>query len=226
MRPLRLAVLALALLAPTTAHAQAFPAAVAKLFEAVNSLAFSVSSGTLPASGAAAGDCGPGEVCTYRLEVFLDLPSPDGVWFELAFGTGVLRGFGVADPAVDFRGSARTLPSLAAYVSTDRLPGGSTVIPYAGVMTGFTQLWNSRGYDPEGVPFAVSGEAFEVGATAGLYLDATPLRGFYAGVGYHRRPFDALNWSLPAGAALPAGWPRTLDLSSFEVLVGWQLRLP
>jgi hypothetical protein len=223
MRPLRLFALALALL-PTAAHAQ-LPGAVAQLFNSFNSIAFSVSGGALTADGVT-GDCAFGEVCAYHLEVYLDLPAPEGLWFELALGTGVLRGFAMEEPSLDFRGSARTLPTLGAYVSTDRTPLGHLLIPYAGVRTGFTHLWNARGYDAEGVPYTVSGEAFEYGFTGGVYVEAVPLRGLYAGVSYTRRPFDALNWSLPGGGALPEGWPRALDLSAWELALGWQLRLP
>lgn len=226
MPPLvRHALLLFALLSlPATPASGQVTSIIAGLFNSVNSIAFSAGGAILIADDAVAGDCGPG-ACALHLQVLLDLPSPEGVTLEIGLGTGVLRGFRLADPTVDFYGSARSLPSVAVYATTDHVMGTSVVLPYAGMRVGFSQLWNARAYDLAGQAYSVSGEAFDFGLVGGLWLARTALRGLYLEVALDHRRFDSLNWSFPGAPVLPPNWPRALDLSSFEVTLGWQFRL-
>jgi hypothetical protein len=194
------------------------------LFRSVNSVSFSGGTGVLLGGQDVEGTCGIG-ICALHLEVMLDLPAPAGATFELGLGTGVLRGFRFAEPAADFYGAARALPSIAAYATSDRLLGTSMVMPFGGLRIGFSQLWNARVYDPAGQVYSVGGEAFDFGAVAGIYLAQTALRGLYVELSATHRRFDSLNWSIPGTPVLPEGWPRSLDLSALEVTVGWQFRL-
>lgn len=216
--------LALVLLAPRPAQAQV-TTILAGLFKSINSVSFSGGGGGFLGGSDAVAACGALGVCHLHLEVLLDLPAPEGVTLELGLGTDVLRGFALAEPSIDFRGSARSLPLISAYASSDRLPGGAVAVPYGGLRAGFSQLWNARAYDAEGIPYRVEGEAFEVGAVAGLYLVAAPLRGLYLEAALHQRQFDALAWGLSGDGRLPQGWPRALNLSTWQVALGWQFRL-
>jgi len=217
------AALALLLLAPVPAQAQV-TGIIAGLFRSVNSIAFSAGGGGFLGADAVP-DCGALGACSLHLEVFLDLPAPEGVTLELGLGTDVLRGFALAEPSLDFRGSARSLPLVSVYASSDRFPGGAVAVPYAGLRAGFSQLWNARAYDAAGAAYRVDGEAFEVGALAGVSLEAAPLRGLYLEASVQQRRFDALNWGFPGPPQLPERWPRSLDLSTWQLALGWQFRL-
>ena len=208
------------LVLPASASAQTL-SVISGLFKSVNSIGFSVNGGTILGESDLDPDCLGGGVCGMAIEVFLDLPSPEAVELELGLGTSFLRGFASNEPTLDLRGSVRTLPFVSVYVTRPNVLGSSFFQPYAGLTFGFSQLWNARAYDPDGVQYKLDGEAFEVGAALGVYANVSSVSGFFLEASIRQRRFDSLDWSL-AGPALPAGWPRELNVSAALVSVGWQ----
>lgn len=210
------------LAAPATAQVTGI---ISGLFDSVNSIGFAVHGGVLTADPGLGGACLGEGVCGMSIEVYLDLPAPEGTTFELGLGTGFLRGFEAEALTLDLRTAVRTLPSISVYASRDHLFGSTAVVPYAGLNVGFAQLWNARAYDPAGAQYKVNAEAFEFGATLGLYFDVSPVRGLFLETAYRQRHFDSIDWAFPGEPVLPDDWPRALDLSSWVVSVGWQFRL-
>lgn len=210
------------LLLPAAASAQ-LVGAVTDLFDSVNSIAFAVNAGPVVHDTELDPECLGGALCGMTIEVFLDLPAPEGTTLELGLGTSFLRGLSSDVPTLDFRGAVRTLPVLSVYATRSSLGSGRWQ-PYAGLNFGFAQLWNVRAYDPDGVQYEASGEAFEYGGTLGVYISTPPVTGLFVEASLRQRRFDSLAWRLP-GDALPADWPRALNASTFLVSVGWQFRL-
>lgn len=210
------------LMLPATASAQI--SVITGLFDSVNSIAFSVTGGTIVGDTELDPECLGGGLCGMALEVFLDLPSPEGTELELGLGTSFLRGFAAREPSLDLRGAVRTLPFVSVFATRPHALGSLALQPYAGLSVGFAQLWNARAYDAAGVQYGVSGEAFEYGLTMGAYVGAPPFTGLFVEASVRQRRFDSLDWSL-SGTALPAGWPRELNVSTVLVGVGWQFRL-
>lgn len=210
-------------LLPGPASAQ-LVGAVTGLFDSVNSIAFSVNAGPVVHDTELAPDCLGATLCGMAIEVLLDLPSPEGMGLELGLGTAFLRRLASDEPSLDLRGAVRTLPVVSVYVTRPALLGSGRWQPYAGLNFGFAQLWNARAYDPDGLQYEVSGEAFEYGGALGVYFNTPPVTGLFVEASLRQRRFDSLAWKLPDGV-LPAAWPRSLDVSTFLVSVGWQFRL-
>jgi len=137
---------------------------------------------------------------------------------ELALGYNYLTGFRSADPAIDLRGSMRTLPELSVYATYER-PG--RIEPYVGVHTGLLDLWHVQAYDAERVQYSVDSESFQAGVTAGAVW-----RGVWLEGSYRVRNFPSLEWELPEGTTvLPGEFPRSLDLSGWNLRVGYQFSI-
>ena len=134
---------------------------------------------------------------------------------ELALGYNYLTGFRSTNPALDLRGSMRTLPELSVYATYEKL---GRVEPYIGIHTGLLDLWHTQAYDSDGEQYSVSSEAFQAGLTTGIVV-----RGVWVEGSYRIRNFPSLDWVLPGEeTALPAEFPRTLDLSGWSLRVGYQ----
>lgn len=211
--------------AATPAHAQL--EFLTDFFKEVNSVALSVQGGRIPGSAnltTRGSDCPGGGVCGVFAEVLVDLPDVGGTELELGLGTGYLRGFRAREESLDLHGSMRSFPVVSAYATFPEIERLARIEPYAGLSVGSGQLWNARGYDPEGTVFALEGETLEFGATAGLYL--TPLRGLFVEGVYRVRRFESITWELPEAAEerLPPNWPRSLDATGWTLSVGWQFR--
>lgn len=153
------------------------------------------------------------------LEVIIDLvpeAADSGLWdLELALGADYQTGFAALDPTLDLRGSVRGLPTFSIYVTPPL--EWHALSPYLGVNLGFVQLWNVQAYDPDGVQYDVDGDTFQMGLALGIYHNS----GFFVEAAYRNRNFRSLHWGLPSGV-LPAGWPRSVDLSALLVSVGYQ----
>jgi hypothetical protein len=191
------------------------------LFSSVNSIAFYAQGAALQSTDEVSGSVGDFALAGVGVEVLIDLPSVGGTEFELGLGGNTLTGLEATEPSLDLRGSLRTLPAVAVYATGIGVSDGSPVEPYAGLSFGLAELWHARGYDADGAVYPVEAEAFELGATAGLYVDRV-VPGLYVEVGYRHRHFGSLAWEAEA---LPAGWPRALDASAWQAIVGWQFRL-
>lgn len=211
--------------AATPAHAQL--EFLTDVFKEVNSVALSVQGGGMPGSGhltTRGSDCPGGGVCGMFAEVLIDLPNVGGTELELGLGTGYLRGFRAREESLDLHGSMRSFPVVSAYASLPEIAGRARLQPYAGLSVGASQLWNARGYDPQGTVFGVEGETLEFGATAGVFV--TPLGGLFLEGAYRVRRFESITWELPEAAEerLPPDWPRSLGASGWTVSLGWQFR--
>ncbi|NNF58067.1 MAG: hypothetical protein HKN04_07475 [Rhodothermaceae bacterium] len=208
----------LLLLAPLPARAQ-FMDVVSGLFDSVNAIVFYGQVGALTNNEDIEGTVANLGTAGLGAEVLIDLPSVGNTYFELGLGTSLTRGFDAAEPSLDLRGSLRTLPTIAVYASQLGLPDDSPILPYVGAGFGFSELWNARGYTEDGTIIPVDADTYEFGASAGFYVNAGPFRGFYTEAGYRQRNFESLIWDTDQ---LPAGWPRSIDASGFELKVGWQ----
>jgi hypothetical protein len=215
---MRTALLAVALAAAPPASAQVLDV-FSDLFESVNSVAFYGHGGSFLSQGEL--EDRSGLVGGVGVEVFLDLPSPDGLEFELGLGTAVTGGFQATEPSLDLHGSLRTLPRVSVYVSTASLPD-RTVVPYVGLGFGLAEVWNATGYTADGSARTLDAEAYELSGAAGVAVVNGPLDGFYAEVGVQRRTFEGVEWGE---SPLPDGWPRRIDASTVSLSVGWQFRL-
>ena len=209
------------LLAPLSVQAQ-LPGVFEGLFEQVNSIVFYTQVGALSDNSAVEGTIADFGVVGLGTEVLLSLPSIGGSEFELGLGTNFLRGFEAVEPTLALRTSIRTLPQISVYATFVGLAENSPIQPYAGVTFGFAEMWNARGYDPDGNVFELSTDTYEIGATGGLYVDWAVLQGLYVEAGYRVRNFESLNWGTET---IPENWPRSIDTSGWIVNVGWQFRI-
>jgi hypothetical protein len=216
-----LIILAVLALAPTSVHAQDPFGVLEGLFSSVNSIVFYGQGAVLQSDSDVAGSVGDFALAGVGVEVLLDLPAAGDTEFELGLGGSTLNGIRSPVETLDLRGALRTLPTVAVYAAGIGVPDDSPIDPYVGLSVGLAELWNARGYDAQGNVFPVAAETFELGATAGLYIDK-PLPGLYIEVGYRHRRFGSLAWTADA---LPAEWPRSMDASTWQAAIGWQFRL-
>lgn len=196
--------------------------AVGGLFQQVNSIVFYTQMGALSDNSAVEGTIADFGVVGLGTEVLIDLPQFGGSEFELSLGTNYLRGFEAVEPTLDLHAAVRTLPQIAVYAAFVGVSEDSPLQPYAGVNFGFSELWNARGYDPDGNVYEVAANTYELGATGGVYVNGTFLNGFYVEGGYRVRNFESLNWGAET---IPQGWPRSINTSGFVVNMGWQFRI-
>ena len=209
------------LLAPLRVATAQF-AFVQKLFDSVNSVAFSAQSAWLEDRAKLTSDAEIGDMQGLSAEVFIDLPAPEGLFLELALGASYLRGYESTEPTLDLRSALRSFPSLAFYLTWD----ADQVQPYLGATFGLVELWNTRAYDREGRQFAVDGETFTYGLALGIYTPLFDPLGLFVEARYRRRRFSSLDWNFPSGVeALPADWPRAVNLSGPGVSLGVQFGL-
>ena len=209
------------LLLPRPARAQGFEF-IEGLFDSVNSVSFFVQTGRLTGSAQMEGDCGAFDLCGMGTEVFLNLTATDRVLLELALGTGYVRGFSAKEPSIDLRGAVRAVPTVGVYVSHLQAIDSGSVVPFAGVQVGFAELWNVQAYDVEGNEYAIEGDTYELGASAGLAVDRGPLDGFFMEASYRHRRFPSVDWDVDQ---VQPGWPREIDLSAWFISLGWQFDL-
>lgn len=200
--------------------------AIEGLFSSVNSITFFVQSGNLARTDVLTTHCDPLGLCGMGAEVLIDLPSPQGSELELGLSTSFLRGFTAAESSLDLRGALRILPLVSVYATKRDLLGWDGLNPYVGVNAGLSTLWNAQAYDADGRPYALAGEAFEYGLTAGAFINLPPARGLFVEGSYRVRRYPSLMWTLPEGeTVLPPGWPPALDVSGWLLTAGWQFKL-
>jgi hypothetical protein len=99
------------------------------------------------------------------------------------------------------------------------------VSAYLGGSFGLIELWNAQAYGPSGQPWDVTARTFELGASAGVYVNRGPLTGLFVEGGYRSRDFHSVRWESRGDEALPQAWPRSLDFSGPVASVGWQVQL-
>ncbi len=191
------------------------------LFSSVNSIGFYGQLGVLQTDAQVSGDLGDFAMGGVGVELLLALPSTTNTEFELGLGASMLTGIEATEPTLDLHTSIRTLPYAAVYAEGLGVDADSPIDPYVGLSFGIAELLNARGYDAAGNVYPVEGETFELGVTAGLYMDR-PLRGLYVEIGYRNRNFSSVAWDTEA---LPENWPRAINASTWQATVGWQFRL-
>lgn len=198
------------------------------LFDKVNSVSIHYGRSFLLSESTEQGDVvfGDRSLNSVGMEVYLDLPAPSNLSFELGLGTRYGQGLESAAQAPSLSLTLRSLPNLAFYAAYTR----EIVEPYVGTSFGITSLWNASGTNRDGVPFDVTATTYDFGFSGGLAFDLESLGlgpvGLYAEVGTLRRLFGSVSYtSGTPGATLPAAWPHQLDLSSLYGTVGLQVDL-
>lgn len=168
------------------------------------------------------GLCPAAPVCGASGELLIDLAEFVGdLSVEMGFSAGYWRGFQSSSPEVDLRGSVRNFPTISAYISKDI----GLFAPYIGLSFGLSDLWNAQAYDSEGFVYQLDGQTFDWGILGALSYNIGPAF-LFSEVHYSWRRFNSLDWSLPSAAdgALPAPFPRSLELSGFKLNVGLQFQ--
>jgi len=215
----------LASLLATQAHAQEIPF-LSGIFSKVHSVTiYGQGLQLLPESDVRGrnGRCGGLDVCGAGTEVLVDATSaPRGTHLEIGLGASYLGGVASHTPGLDLRGSVRSLPTFAAYLTGLDTPLSNFVEPYAGFSFGISDLWNVRAYDPSGIPSPVKAQTFDYGGTVGGYVNSGLLDGLFVEVSYKVRRFDGVDWGRTDP---PADWPKELDFSGWTVALGWQFDL-
>lgn len=219
---------------PRSASAQDPFNFIGSVFSNAGSLALTAQFGLLNGEGVLVDDgrCILGDLCGAGIELLLDLPSFSGgdVGVELGLGVEYTRGFKAGSSEVDLRGSVRSLPTFAAYVtglgeSIEDFP--DSLYPYFGLSFGLADLWNARAYDDAGLQFELDAQTFDWGVSGGLAVDLGLTAYLLTEATYVWRRFSSLDWTLPDAAAetLPAAFPRALELSGWRFKVGLQFQL-
>lgn len=203
------------LLAATPAAGQL--GAVEGLFKEVEAVTVFLQHGRVADSENATGD----DLFGAGTEVLINVASPGLVDVEFGLGASFLRGYGAVEPSLDLRTSIRAIPTVTVYLSPQAALG--PLSGYVGMSLGLVELWNAQAYEADGTPWNLAGATFEYGASAGAYLQVADGFALFAEAGYRNRRFGSLRWD--GDGALPAGWPRSLDLSGSYLQYGVQLRV-
>lgn len=202
-------------------HAQAELAFFTNALKSVHSVTLAGQFGDLTDKqmlGTSDSDCALLRICGMAAEVLFDVTTPEQIHLEIGFGASYLRGFHEkAGLPFDIRGSVRSFPTISAYLTGD----ARIVEPYVGVNFGIADLWNVQVYDTLNREFKVTGQTFELGGTAGFYLDFYHSVGLFAEASYRRRRFASLDYTRDS---VP-GIPRELNLDALTVALGVQFDL-
>lgn len=214
-----LAAVAFAVLAAAVPAAAQDLGLVEGIFDEVTAVTVYYQTGGVPGSA----EVGSGALHGAGSEVLINLRSGGAVTYELGLGASFLRGYRANEPSLDLRASLRALPTISLYATRDALFGPLSA--YLGGSFGLIELWNGQAYGPSGQPWDVTARTFELGASAGVYVNRGPLTGLFVEGGYRSRDFHSVRWESRGDEALPLEWPRSLDFSGPVLSVGWQVQL-
>jgi hypothetical protein len=156
-------------------------------------------------------------------EVLINLTSTASTDFELGLGASYLRGYTAVEPTLDLRTAVRALPTVSLYVSHEVARTPLSV--YGGGSFGLLELWHAQAYDAADRTWDLEARTFEFGVSGGVYVGLGPLPGVFAEAAWRSRKFSSVQWDGPDDA-IPAGWPRSLDLSGYSLSLGLQVQLP
>ena len=155
-------------------------------------------------------------------EVQIDLaPSTAHTLVILGLGAGYLQGIEVRRPDLDLHASVRSFPTFSAYVGRSNY---RDVEPFARFSFGIADLWNAQAVDVNGNRSKVDAQTVDYGVMGGLELKHFVAKGFFLEGGYVARRFSSINWGTTKDDA-QRGWPRHLNLSRFQVAVGFRFHV-
>lgn len=174
--------------------------------------------GLLPArDGLATGHWG---LYTFGLELLFAVgpaaadSAPPPTWeVEVAVGYSQLAGLALDRPGLELVGALRELPSVSLYAA--HTASGR----YVGLRSGLLQTNALQVFTDEGDVIPGSAQSFQIGAVAGQFLDLGRVFPFVE-AGWMLRHFPGIEWKT---TSLPAGVPRRLTLSGWQVLTGVQV---
>jgi hypothetical protein len=213
------------MVAAVQARAQDPAAFVTGIFKNFHSVAIYTQSSALHGSSALDGGgsrCVVLDMCGGGIEFLIDLDTLEGGHVELGVGASYLRGFQLKDSTLDLHASLRSFPTLSGYFAGANVLGVADISGYLGLSFGLSELWNGQVYDSAGTEITLKAQTFDYGASAGLHWDLGPVGGPFLEIGYKRRLFTSLDWG---DDTVPVNYPRSLDLSGWNLQVGWQFRL-
>lgn len=157
------------------------------------------------------------------LELGYNIGPTDGAWiFEGGVGYSQTGGFRLERSDIDFRGTLRELPSVSFYAIRNVKVMGA--VPYFGVTSGFIKLQNSSIYDASGAQYSVSADAFTLGSSVGLAFGGRMFSP-YLEAGYRVRQFPSVEYKFGSSTTVPSTWPRSINLSGWNVEFGMQVGL-
>jgi hypothetical protein len=147
-------------------------------------------------------------------------------YFDLALGYSQLWGYEATDTTMQFTGSIRELPNATMYVSfyPQRL-----YTPYVGLRTGIVQLHQASIYDDSlrtaaRTQYAVNGQSFQLAGVGGVITYILGFNVFFE-FAYAHRYFAGLVYSSKDNT-VPARFPRSMNMSGFQIATGVQVRVP
>jgi hypothetical protein len=148
--------------------------------------------------------------------------------FDIGVGYSQQWGFTSLRDDFAFTGSLRELPSLTFYVTM--WPEREGVSPYLGLRSGLVQLHEAHFQTPSpttaGVTddYPLAAQAFQMGVVAGGVWDIQGVN-IFSEISYNHRYFAGINMAGKR-ETYPATLPRTLNLSGYQVSLGFQYGLP
>lgn len=163
----------------------------------------------------------------YTIEEVPPADPRSSIGLELAIGYSQFSAFESSNPAFEIQGLVREIPSVSLYgtLDTDRL---WRFKPYIGFRTGLIQLHDVQIFTPTAttqdslVVYSGSGQAFQLGALAGLAVELHErFHVFWEGT-YQLRRIPSVKWS-GGGNIIPATLPRVFDFSGPSASFGLQV---
>ena len=150
------------------------------------------------------------------------------IQLELALGYSQFSGFESEDTNIELRGSVREFPSASLYATLQTDSAGNALErlqPYIGLRSGFIKLETLQLYDAlqpaAAATYSGGGEAFQVGAVAGISVSFGPVTPFLE-IAQTYRKIPSIKWSMVNNQVHPAA-PRVLDFSGRSYSAGIQV---
>jgi hypothetical protein len=123
----------------------------------------------------------------------------------------------------------RDLPALTVYESPVNALGSPWnylllgAIPYVGERTGLITLQSGHAYT-DSLAYKLDGQTFQLGPVVGLSWDIGSFS-LFTESSYLWRVFPSLDWATPPKGGIPKAFPRSLDLTGWELAAGLTIEL-
>lgn len=222
----RISFVALCLAAPARLHAQEL-SFFNEIFKSATSATLFLQFADIrnsPQLGTKSSQCLLHAVCGVGTEILFSVtPKDAGVGVELGLGASYLRGFSgrPLPDTFDLRASIRSFPVLGAYVAWNKW---DHFAPYVGGNFGFSDFWNAQVYNSKQQQLSVSAQTFNYGLLAGFSFDLGAIGAPFIEGGYHARRFASVRYGADKDT-IPRSWPREIDMTGWQVEIGWQFDL-